>query len=471
VSDWRGFAFLLVAAAVPLALLTLRRERELLAWVCVTVGVNIFDARVGLNLPAARLVGLLVLPFAALGAFHLQELLRTSAFRLLLLQFGYLLLIGFIFGVLYPWEVHGFSRGWAQGAHGRTLIYLVRMLADLGLVLFTARQIASGMRPSTLVKLLLLGTTIAALGGLAEFVTDIQLYQGLTGYPINALAARVRGFNFEPRGLGLAMAHGIFLALLLYLFRRSGAALSLVDLHADVLLLSVSTSGVSAALAAWTGLMIVEPRVRRPSLWFAAGAAITVVALVTWGSQSTLVQSWGFNLLQRFSIQDISRLVASASADTLVLFLDIFDLTAFMALRAYPLAALVGAGPGLISIPGSLFIPDTPRWAWAATSGEGVSNVPSMGMLLEWSNGGVIGVALWIGVVVAVLGAFRRLVDSDPEERAEWRLARGAFVVGACAYLLQASPLSAMWPVLLGLGIGAALLASRPAPLSGNVQP
>jgi hypothetical protein len=471
VSDWRGYLFLLVSVAVPLALLALRRERELLAWVCLTVGINVFDARVGINLPAARLVGLLVLPFTALGAFHLQELLRTSAFRLLLVQFGYLLLIGFIFGVLYPWEVHGFSRGWGQGAHGRTMIYLVRMLADLGLVLFTARQIANGMRPSTLVKMLLFGTSVAALAGLVEFVTGIQLYQVLTGYPINILPNRVRGLNFEARGLGLAMAHGLFLALLFYLFRRSRAALVLVGLHAAALLLSVSVSGVSAALAAWAGLIVAEPRIRRSSFWFAIAAVGLVVVLMTWGSESLVGQSWTFNLLQRFPLEDLSQLAAGASVDALAVFLDVFDLTAFMALREYPVAALVGAGPGLIPIPGSLFIPDTPRWSWVVTSGEGVSNVPSMGILLEWSNGGVIGLLLWVALVVAVLRSFRRLPSADPDEGAEWRLARGAFVVGACAYLLQVSPLSAAWPVLLGLGIGAALLASRSTPASGNAQP
>jgi hypothetical protein len=267
------------------------------------------------------------------------------------------------------------------------------------------------------------------------------------------------------------MAHGLFLALLFYLFRRSRAALALVGLHGAVLLLSVSVSGISAALAAWVGLLVFEPRVRRTSFWITAAAAVTVMALVIWSSESALGRSWSFNLLQRFSPQDLGRLAAGASMDALTVFLDVFDLTAFLALRAYPLAALLGAGPGLISIPGSLFIPDTPRWAWVTASGEGVSNVPSMGILLEWSNGGVIGVLLWVGVVVAVLRAFRRLDSSDPEHTAEWRLARGAFVVGACAYLLQVSPLSAMWPVLLGLGIGAALVASRHTPESAAAQP
>lgn len=470
-SDWRGFAFLLVSVAVPLALLTLRRERELLAWICLTVSVNIFDARIGINLPAARLVGLMVLPFAAFGAFRLEELLRTAAFRLLLLQFGYLLLLALIFGVLYPWEVLGFRRGWTQGANGRTLIYLVRMLADLGLVLFTARQVAGGLRPSTLVKWLLLGTTVAALSGLAEFLTGIQFYQAITGYPIQVLGNRVRGLSFEPRGLGLAMAHGLFFSLLYRQFRRSRAVLVLVGLHAAVLLLTVSVSALAAALAAWVGVILVEPRMRRPSLRFAVATAGIVLAMVTWGSESAIGQSWGFNLLQRFSLEDLGRLASEASADTVALFLDVFDLTAFLALRAYPLTALLGAGPGLISIPGSLFIPDTPRWAWVTASGEGVSNVPSMGILLEWSNGGVIGVVLWVGVVLAVLRAMRKLAAPGGEEATEWRLARGCFVVGACAYLLQVSPLSAIWPVLLGLGIGASVLAARQTPASGTAQP
>src|SRR3954452_11098711 len=115
-TDWRGLVILMFSLGVSLLLLALRRERELLAWVCLTVGINVFDARIGINLPAARAVGLLMILYIPLGAFYVQRHLRSTAFRLLLAQIGYLLLLGFIFGILYPWQIHGFNRGWEQSA-------------------------------------------------------------------------------------------------------------------------------------------------------------------------------------------------------------------------------------------------------------------------------------------------------------------------------------------------------------------
>ena len=75
--SWQAAGILALAAGLPLALLLRRQERLLLLWICITTGVNVFDARVGVNLPAARLVGLIVLAFVPLGALHVRRLLRT----------------------------------------------------------------------------------------------------------------------------------------------------------------------------------------------------------------------------------------------------------------------------------------------------------------------------------------------------------------------------------------------------------
>lgn len=47
--DWRGFVILVIGIGVPIGLLLQRCERELFALLCITVGVNMLDVRVGLN--------------------------------------------------------------------------------------------------------------------------------------------------------------------------------------------------------------------------------------------------------------------------------------------------------------------------------------------------------------------------------------------------------------------------------------
>jgi hypothetical protein len=463
-SDWRGYIILGIGVAVPILLLAFRRERELLLWICLTIGISVLDARVGINLPAARIVGLLVLPYLALGAFRVTELSRTTPFQLLLAHFAYLLLLGVIFGFIFPWPEDGFIRTYFQTAPGRTIVYVVRMVADLGLILFVARQVMRGLRASTLVRMILIGTTVAAVAGLVEFATKVQLYELLTGYPIQQIANRIRGLNFEPRGLGLAVAHGLFFGSLLYMSRRGARLAWLLALHAVVLALTVSASALLAALAMWIALFIVEPKGRRLSLLGGGAAAVGVAALAVYGAALAVTQSWSINLIQRFSVEQIRAAAAESSFESMVMFLDIFDLTAVLALRANPAAAAVGAGPGLVTLPASHFIPqDVIRWSWVGASGEGITSLPSMGLLLEWANGGVVAVVLWFALVISLWRACSRLERLRVSEAPEWRLARNCIAVAAAGYLMQASPLAATWAVIVGFGIGAAWLSARAA--------
>jgi hypothetical protein len=462
--DWRGYVILAIALGVPLALLLHRREKELFAWLCLTVGISIFDARVGINFPAARLVGLLVLPFLPLGAFDFQVLMRTRPMRILLFGTAYLAILGIVYGVLYPWPDVGYLRPWVQGAQGRLFIYTARLLSDFGIVLLVARRMLRGTLPHEMIRLLLIGTSVAVVGALAEFVSNLQIYEILTGYPINEIGGRVRGFNLEPRWLGLTMVQGGFFALLWSRIRRSRFLGLLAAVHFAVLLLAVSASALFAGGAAWLCLVLFERKVRRPLLGFGALVAAAVALLLAFGRNLSLATSWITNLSERFTLRQAVDLATRTPVQVVAQFLDIFDYTAFMVLAASPLAVLIGVGPGLVMLPGSAFIPSDPRWAWVVETNEGITSLPTMGILVEWSNGGILMVLLWIAFAIACWRAFSDMADLDPEHADSWLLGRGAFVVIAGTYLVQTSPISAIWPVFMGMGIGAAALALQPAP-------
>jgi hypothetical protein len=194
-------------------------------------------------------------------------------------------------------------------------------------------------------------------------------------------------------------------------------------------------------------------------------AASALVLVVTVGSELTVTQTWVSNLSSRFSLQTAVEVASQTPLEAVALLLDIFDYTAFMVLRTSPLAALIGTGPGLIVLPGSQFIPTTERWSWLVETGQGITSLPSMGLLVEWSNGGVIAVLLWVAFVVSCYRAMTRLAQRNDADSAGWRLGRGAFVLMAATYAVQASALSATWPILMGLGIGAAALELQPVRL------
>jgi hypothetical protein len=320
-----------------------------------------------------------------------------------------------------------------------------------------------GTSPTEVLRLLLIGTTIAVAGGLVEAVTSIQIYQVLTSYPINQIEGRIRGLNFEPRGPGLTMVQGGFIAFLWSRYRRSWPLMALAVAHFIVLLLAVSASALIAAAGGWLCMVLFERKARAPLLWFGAVSAGLIVLVVTLGRDLTLAESWTTNLHERFTVGQALDLAARTPIEVIARFLDIFDYTAFMVLTSSPLAALIGVGPGLVMLPGSNYIPEEPRWSWVVETNEGITSLPLMGILLEWANGGIIMLLLWVAFVVVCARALSRMAELDPERADEWRLGRGAFVVIAGTYLVQASPLSAIWPIFMGLGIGAAALALEPA--------
>ncbi|MFL5494123.1 MAG: hypothetical protein ACJ8DC_07035 [Gemmatimonadales bacterium] len=467
--DWRGYVILAIGLGVPLVLLLHRREQELFAWLCLTVGVSIFDARVGINFPAARLVGLLVIPFLPLGAFDFQALLRTRPMRILLLGTGYLAILGLVYGFIYPWPNAGYLRPFVQSAQGRTLIYGTRLLSDFGIILFVARRVLGGMRPHEVMRLLLIGTSIAAAGGLMEAITGIQIYERLTGYPINEMAGRVRGFNLEPRWLGLTMVQGGFIAFVWSRLRRSRALAVLAALHLLVLLFAVSASALFATVAAWLSLVLFERGVRRPLLALGAVAAGALALVLVMGKDLSLIQVWATNLAERFTLRQAVDVATRTPVEILAQFLDIFDYTAFRVLTSSPLALVIGVGPGLVMLPGSYFIPEDPRWSWVVESNEGITSLPTMGVLVEWSNGGILMLLLWVAFGVACWRAFSAMAKREPDHADSWLLGRGAFVVAAGTYLVQTSPISAIWPIFMGLGIGASARALGPARAEAKV--
>jgi hypothetical protein len=458
--DWRGYIILAIGLGVPLALLLQRRERDLFTWLCLTVGVNVFDARIGLNLAAARLVGLIILPFLPLGAFEFERLLATRPMKILLAGLGWLAFLSIVYGFLYPWPNEGYLRPFVLTAPGRVMIYGARLVADLGIALLVARQVIRGTPPHEVLRLLLIGTSIAALGGLIEAATHIQLYEILSGFPINQIPGRVRGFNFEPRVLGLTMVQGGFVALLWSRHRRSRWAMALAIAHFVVLLLAVSASALITAAFGWLCLLIFEPKARAPLIATGLVAVGGVTVLLMVGQNLSVTAAWVTNLAGRFTLRQGFDLAAQAPIQTLAQLLDVFDYTAFMALTSSPLGMLIGFGPGLVMLPGSKFIPSDPRWSWVVETNEGITSPPTMGILLEWSNGGLPMLLLWSAFVIVCSRALSAMVARDPEHADSWRLARGAFIVIAGTYLIQGS-LSLMWPVFMGLGLGAGALAHR----------
>ncbi|MCL5995614.1 MAG: hypothetical protein M1546_06100 [Chloroflexi bacterium] len=445
---------LFIEVAVPFFLTVTRRNRWLLAWICFVVAVNILDTALFVNLPAARVAGLLLIPNAM---SVLRHTLRTRAGSALVVQFAYLVFLGFVFGFLLPWPTGEFQRGFNQIASGRTVIYLVRTAADLSIALFVAQQIVRLMRPDLIIRYVLVGTTAAALAGVVEWLTRFDLYGMITGLRSLSLEYRMRGFNYEPRGLGLIAAHGFLFSILMFSYQRSRKWVIVLIFHAAALMFAGSTSAL-LVLTAGACVLFWSSRQARP--FFSIVALLGLVALPG-------LVALNAPQLQSYADDVVLRLVTGAIGvesggliDNVAFRMGVFNGSALLFLVDNPLHAIIGTGPGLVTLPATLYMPQSVSYDWLVQLGAGINSPPTIGALLELSNTGLIGWVLWAIFLLSSFRSFRYLAEHSKPNVA-WSIAGTAFLVAAAIYCLEASPLSSIWPVFVGSGLAAAYQAQK----------
>jgi hypothetical protein len=335
------------------------------------------------------------------------------------------------------------------------MIYLIRSAADISVAFFVAKQIVRMRRPDFLIRAFLIGTSVAAIGGILEWVTKFDWYGNITGLVPMNYPYRMRGFNFEPRGLGLIAAQGLLLLLLIYARTRSRKILALSALHAFALLLSGSTSAVIVFAAAAMVLLMFDRTSRR-----AMAAPFATVGLVLGGlvmSHPLYFATFKENALLRLTTDRID--IEDRPEDpmgNLAARMDVLDGPPVLFLANNPAFLLIGTGPGLMSLPAAAYIPAAPFYDEIRNSG--VNSPPTSGLLLEVSNAGLIGLLLFLWIVHSALTAFDEIAGREPAERKTWSFGRSSFLVMCASYLVQAS-ISPVWPVFLGCGLGAALLS------------
>ena len=275
--------------------------------------------------------------------------------------------------------------------------------------------------------------------------------------------ARVRGLNFEPRGLGLVTAHALIVGLALLATRtRVRATLATLAGNLAALVLSASTSGLISATAGIGALSMSSARVRRALRWVvAAGGAAAALLMIL---PTSVMATWQSLLTER--VGTTVRFGAARSLfEQLAYRLEMFDAAAVLFLAAHPVYALIGSGPGLVSIPATPYLPISPYTRELALTG--INSPPTMGIVLEVANGGLVGLLLWTGFVVTAYKALDGMAGRGASSRSQWRIAKWCFVAAAAVYLVAAGFLSSCWPIFAGLGLGASFAQRRSREATG----
>jgi hypothetical protein len=459
--DLRQLILLAIAVAVPLGLFALNRQRLVLGWVCLTLSVHIFDTTIITNLPAARIVGLLYLPYALLIA---RSWLRLVPAQLWLLGFLYLAALGLVFGFLWPWPDTSGNRPLTMTAPGRAIVYLSRLLADLSLTIFVARELRKPGALLFLGRAFVLGAVISALAGIVNLLRPgFDPYFAITGlrYLNGIQFFRSRGLSFEPRGLGMACVYSLMILIIapgrITLRRQALIVISLLGI-----LVSYSTSSLALfAAGIVTAWIFISNRTRLLLL----GVLLTAVLFA--GIGSIMVPQYAAMAVQTVRHRiDPSERLGGAEPETwgqaIAYRLDSFDGSALLFLLDQPEYIVIGTGPGMMLLPASDYVPPG-IYSLMYPKEKGLDGLPTHGPLLELSNGGLLGLTLWLAQIAycwSVLRALKRQA-ADRQQQREWRFGEALFVIGVVFYTLQTSITSPIWAVILGVGWAAAMLLDQ----------
>ncbi len=455
-ADLSQIILLMIAIGVPLVLFRLKRYKILLGWTCLTLFVQLFDTTILTNLPAPRIVGLMYLP-TAISSF--REWWGLKPVKAWVINYLYLLILGVIFGFLWPWPDTTMMRPYTLTAPGRTIIYSFRLISDLSLTLFVATQLRVAGNLYWIGRALVVGATLSALAGLLTLFTGFDLVYAITNFEDQFLTAeRAHGLSAEPRGLGLACAYGLMILLIgqKRLFKLWPV---LLVINLAGLLSTVSTSALALLLTGIvTGWLFFSNRTRGAILGLILLAAILLFGASVFMPMQfdSAVQTIGARIDPS---QKLSGIPPGTFGQEVAYRLDVFDASAMLFLLEEPFYALLGTGPGLISLPASLHVPPG-LYSAIWTPEVGVNSLPFHGILLEISNGGLLGIMLWLFQVMTCWLALRYLANRQKSslESEEWSFAWGVFLIGTVFYLVQVS-ISPVWSVMSAMGWAAVKLA------------
>jgi hypothetical protein len=458
VSGYQLLLFVTIVA-IPVWLMATRNGPALLAWVILVTCLDILNAKAAVNVSAASITGLLLAPYSARMLFAFR---KSPVVAWIAAHYGYLVLLGLMFGLAFPWP-DTVGRPLNLRAEGRTVLYLMRETAALSIAVFVAQQVAKSGRPDRVLNGILFAACATSAFAVLEYVTGISYYllfnEGV--FAPTYWNFRVRGLNFEPRGLGLVGAHALVIGILYIASRRQvwSTAATLVT-TALAMLLGASTSGMIAAAAGASTVWLSNRRVRR---YVARASIVAVVGLAAVAA----VQSERINALRFLFSERVGSTVRYGAAtnafEEVVYRMEVFDTSAALFMAAHPSYLFIGTGPGLVSIPASPFMPVT---AYTRLYVEpGLNSPPTMGLLLELANGGIVALVLWLGFVFSAGRSLDWVVQREATDSRIWGIARWSFIAAATIYLLAAGFLSSLWPLFAGLGLAAAFLReTSPAP-------
>jgi hypothetical protein len=366
------------------------------------------------------------------------------AVRFLIFEYLLLIILGIVYGFIFPWNDPLYIRNWSQAAQGRTIITWFREIGNTSIILYVAYIFALGfVKINHLVRYLMILSTTSLVFSLLSSLSPVNFVTLIWG--VRDLEGRFYGWFGEPKEFGKTALMAFMTCYILFLIKAEVPRRNLIwvmIVSSIIMVLSASTSTIFI----WTILLIVVHLLRDWTVIRTLANKYSVQLLISVGI--VLSGYFIFSKTDYFEQNYKKKFDQVLKADykdrfdenepLLFTRWEIWDRTAANFLWRNPRYILHGVGPNLIHIPATKY-----KSKRLAISYRGALNsVPKMGWLFIISRSGIAGLACWIIAIIAMLSFARR----------EKNKLGYLFIAAAFTFFLLT--VGQWFYVLLGVGIG-----------------
>lgn len=321
------------------------------------------------------------------------------------LELFYLLILGILFGFLFPWKsTSDVDRLWSQKSEGRSFIQMIRLILDYFLVLICIIIVINLKEPRrSLVRITKYVLVITIFISISDFLLSNQIKQFFfPGSPV--IENRFTGFNTEPRTFGRVCSMLSMLIIFLTYNLQKYKHILVVILGIIGVLISTSASAYFITVV-WTFLYFVFKKNNFTILFILIISTISTLPLLL---QNDSALGERFKKISSSLIQNDEFLIENVDYNEPSIFssFEVFDRAALNFLYNNPEYIFSGTGPNLISIPASDYIDSFAKKIY----GDKIDSVPHTFVINLISSSGLIGFFLWFYFILYFIKKIKLII-------------------------------------------------------------
>jgi hypothetical protein len=422
---------------IPAFLLYKKKHDYLVIWISIITIIDIFNSQKYMNLTAFKMTGIIVIPYLFK---NYKQLISSNAVKVCLLHILYLAILGLILGHIIPWEDATGLKSGRDIPQWRSIVHMGSIILEISATFYLALQFIEIKKIYLSLKAIMFGALASIVASVIELFFHFDFYHFFTAKKEVFIKNRMKGLNYEPRGFAQTSSYLIILST--YFLNNSPyiyGAFILASLSAYVYL----TMSATGTIVLISGLII-------PIAYLLIHEKFTkklqqILFILVFTVFGLIIYSFLYPNDKSTSIKDhLEERSYILTKNDLSSKLEVFDSAAVIFYQKNPKYLFFGTGPGLISTPiGRKYLHEKDRNTW----NKGFIALPHMGIILLISNGGIVGLTLWLIMISVCVKGFRK--KAFQLNNKDYKLLFFIFINLVLIYLIQIRYL-----YYIGLAIG-----------------